>query len=399
MRVGLVTDNLPSEGIGGGIGTYVVLVAEELARRGIEAHVFRWRHPENYAAYQTNGVTYHLCPRWVSAREDGLWQGAVCQWNSRTNPLRADAYILRHFIGKAAAKTPFDLLEFPDIDGYAVSGLNLRGVKKTAVRLHGCSRLCRQFAGEPDDALMTALDEWESRAAVRADVLTSVSHSALAATEKAWKADLWRAKVVPNPIAPIKDTTEIRDATTVFFSGRLERRKGIDVLAKAIPLILRAVPESRFCIFGKDKPWDETQGDAVDGSQVMREILRSNDVCGDEVKFMGAVPREVLLGHLRRAAIALVPSRYENQPFAVLEALACGTPLIVSDIPAHREIIRNDAEGVTFTGENANQLAQKTIQLLTDPARRAALSESERRRSEDFHVGPVTDKLLAAWGV
>ena len=399
MRIGLVTDNLPSEGIGGGIGTYVVLVAEELARRGMDAHIFRWRHPENYATYQASGVTYHLCPRWVSAREDGLWQGAVCQWNSRTNPLRADAYILRHFIGKIAAKTPFDLLEFPDIDGYALSGLHLRGVKRVAVRLHGCSRLCRQFAGEPEDAPMTVLDKWEARAAAEAHVLTSVSHSALAATEKAWKADLWRATVVPNPIAPIEKRTETRDAVTVFFSGRLERRKGIDVLAKAIPLILSAVPEAQFRIFGKDKLWDETQSDANNGGDVMREILRANGVCGDEVKFMGAVPRDVLLGHLRRATVALVPSRYENQPFAVLEALACGTPLIVSDIPAHREIIRSEAEGVTFTGENANELAQKTIELLTRPARRAALSESERKRSEDFHVGPVTDKLLAAWGL
>ena len=132
MRVALVTDNLPSEGIGGGIGTYVVLVAEELARRGIDAHVFRWRSEGAYSAYPANGVTYHLCPKWVSAKGDSLWQGAVCQVASRTNPLQADAYILRVFIGRVAAKTPFDLIEFPDIDGYALSASHLRGVKKTA---------------------------------------------------------------------------------------------------------------------------------------------------------------------------------------------------------------------------------------------------------------------------
>lgn len=398
MRVGLVTDNLPSEGIGGGIGTYVVLVAEELARRGAQAHVFRWRSDNAYTTYSANGVTYHLCPKWVSAREDSLWRGAVCQWTSRTSPIQADAYILRYFIGKIASRTPFDLIEFPDIDGYGLSGLHLRGVNKVAVRLHGCSRLCRQFAGEAENVPMTPLDKWEARAAVRADVLTSVSHSALAATATAWNVNLSRAVVVPNPIAPANNVEETRDAATVFFSGRLERRKGIDVLARAIPQILQVVPEAQFRIFGKDKPWDETQSGAKNGSDVMRAILRSQGVCGDEVKFMGAVPREILLSHLSRAAVALVPSRYENQPFAVLEALACGTPLIVSDIPAHREIVRSETEGVTFAGENASQLAQKTIELLTDPARCAALSDSERKRSKDFHVGPVTDQLLSAWG-
>ncbi len=399
MRVALVTDNLPSEGIGGGIGTYVVLVAEELARRGVEAHVFRWRSDEAYAAYQTNGVTYHLCPKWVSAREDSLWNGAVCQFTSRTNPIQADAYILRYFIGKVAAKTPFDVIEFPDIDGYALSARHLRGVKKIAVRLHGCSRLCRQFAGESEDAPMTALDKWEARAAMRADALTSVSHSALAATARAWGADLSRAVVVPNPIAALPSVGEPRDPATVFFSGRLERRKGIDVLAQAIPQILQAVPEAQFRIFGKDKLWDETQPDSPNGSVVMQQILQARGVCGDKVKFMGAVPRDVLLSYLRRATVALVPSRYENQPFAVLEALACGTPLIVSDIPAHLEIVRNEAEGLTFAGENANELAQKTIALLNDASHRHALSESERKRSADFSVGTVTEQLLQAWGV
>ena len=374
------------------------LVAEELARRGIEAHVFRWRSDDSYMTYSANGVAYHLCPKWVSVKDDSLWNGAVCQVASRTNPLQADAYILRYFLGKVAAKTPFDLVEFPDIDGYAQSGLHLRGVKRVAVRLHGCSRLCRQFAGEPEDAPMTALDKWEARAALRADVLTSVSHSALTATAKAWNVNLSRAVVVPNPIAAMGSIGEPRDAATVFFSGRLERRKGIDVLAQAIPLILQAIPEARFRIFGKDKIWDEAQRDSPNGSKVMQEILWSRGVCGDEVKFMGAVPRDVLLSYLRRATVALTPSRYENQPFAVLEALVCGTPLIVSDIPAHREIVRNESEGLTFEGENANELARKTIELLTDPARRAALSESERRRSVDFHVGPVTDQLLRAWG-
>ena len=203
-----------------------------------------------------------------------------------------------------------------------------------------------------------------------------------------------RAVVVPNPIAPIHNAGEARDPATVFFSGRLERRKGVDILAQAIPQILEAVPEARFRIFGKDKPYD----DAQNGGDIMREILRSNGVCGDEAQFMGAVPREMLLSHLRRATVALVPSRYENQPFAVLEALACGTPLLVSDIPAHREIVRNENEGWTFAGENVDELAQKTIALLQNPALRETLSESERKRSEDFHVRPVTDQLLRAWG-
>ena len=395
MRIALVTDNLPSEKIGGGIGTYTVLVAEELARRGIEAHVFRWRSEGKYETYCTNGVTYHLCPKWVSARGSSLWQGAMCQIASRTKSSQTDALILRTFLGRVAAKTPFDLVEFPDIDGYAVSGIGVRGVKRVAVRLHGCSRLCRQFAGEPEDAPVTALDRLEIRAAQQADVLTSVSHSALAATRKVWNAELKGASVVPNPIAPMNETKVPRDPATVFFSGRLERRKGIDTLAEAIPKILRSCPDAKFIIFGKDTPWS----DGRNGSDVLREILQKNNVGASQVQIMGAVPRETLLAFLQKATLAVVPSRYENQPFAVLESLACGTPLVVSDIPAHREIIEHEAAGRMFSCGDAGDLANQVIVLLSNPGFRATMSAAARERSRDFHTAPVVDSLLAAWGV
>ena len=395
MRIALVTDNLPSEKIGGGIGTYTVLVAEELARRGIEAHVFRWRSEGAYQTYCANAVTYHLCPKWVSVRGSSLWQGAMCQIASRTKSSQTDALILRAFLRRVAAKTPFDLVEFPDIDGYAISAVGLKGVKKVAVRLHGCSRLCRQFAGEPEDAPLTALDKLEIRAAQQADVLTSVSHSALAATRKVWNADLKAASVVPNPIAPMQAAKEPRDPATVFFSGRLERRKGINTLAEAIPKILRSCPEAKFVIFGKDTPWS----DGRNGSDVLHEILQKHNVCESQVQSMGAVPRATLMNFLQQATLAVVPSRYENQPFAVLESLACGTPLVVSDIPAHKEIIENKAAGRMFSCGDAGDLANQVIALLSNPGLRDTISAAAQERSRDFHTAPVVDSLLAAWGI
>ena len=117
------------------------------------------------------------------------------------------------------------------------------------------------------------------------------------------------------------------------------------------------------------------------------------------VTMPGAVPREELLAHLKRATLAVVPSLYENQPFAVLEALALATPLLVSDIPAHSEMIVSPDMGATFRVNDAKDFACEVIALLEDAERRERLSRGALARSRDFEIETVVDRLLTAWGV
>ncbi len=398
MRIGIVTDNLPWEGLGGGIGTYTVLTAHELVRRGIEVHVFRWRSEEGYSRYERDGVHYHLCPKWISLRGDSPKYGLMLQFSSRMNPPLAETQILRSVIEKVSSEKPFDVIEFPEFEGYGKAGIGLKGVKHVSVRLHGCSKLVRHFAGESEDAPMQKVDALEREVALKADSVTSVSRSALQATQKIWKTSLENATVVPNPIERMIesfDEVSERLPTTVFFGGRLEARKGIETLSAAIPLIVEAVPDVQFQIFGKDKEWD----DGRTGAEIVHAMLDANPHLRGKVLVPGAVSREELLTHLRRATLAVVPSLYENQPFAVLEALALATPLLVSDISAHTEMITNSEMGETFKVGNAKDFACRVISLLENSERRNSLSRGALARSRAYETEPIVDSLLSCWGV
>ena len=398
MRIGIVTDNLPWEGLGGGIGTYTVLTARELMRRGIEVHVFRWRSEEGDSRYERDGVHYHLCPKWVSLRGESPKYGLMLQFSSRLNPPLAETQILRSVIEKVSSEKPFDVIEFPEFEGYGKAGLRLKGVKHVSVRLHGCSKLVRHFAGEAEDAPMQKVDALEREVALKAHSVTSVSRSALEATQKIWKTSLENATVVPNPIERMIGSFEEiseRLPATVFFGGRLEARKGIETLSSAIPMIAKAVPAVQFQIFGKDKEWE----DGRTGADVIQSMLSANPHLAGKISMPGAVSREELLIHLRRATLAVVPSLYENQPFAVLEALALATPLLVSDIPAHMEMITNSEMGVTFKVGNAKDFACEVIALLEDSERRIALSLGALSRSRAYETEPIVDSLLQCWGL
>lgn len=396
MRIGLVTDNLPCENIGGGIGTYTVLVAEELVRRGIETHIFRWQTPGKYETFGEGGITYHRLPKWVSMRE-AVQDGMAIQAAHRSGNPMAYPLIMRHFLKPLAAQKPFEVIEFPDIDGYAHAAFGLRGVDRIAVRLHGCSKLCRIFAGEAETMVFTAVDKLEIKAARQANCVTSVSQSALDATRKSWGEPLPKAKVVFNPVERMKNekTGGERKSRTVFYSGRLEPRKGIDTLARAIPQIATQFPDVTFQIFGKDTAWS----DGRRGSDVIREIVSGEAEVCERVQIPGAVTRSELLEHLSRATVVVVPSLHENQPFAVLEALASGTPLVVSDIAAHTEILQNEQQSLMFPVGDAEALARQVNTLLSMESLRRTLSENALVRSRDFEIGTIVDQLLSAWGV
>lgn len=396
MRIGLVTDNLPSENIGGGIGTYTVLVAQELVRRGIETHIFRWQTPGKHEVSVENGITIHRLPKWVSLR-DSLQDGIAINAAQRAGNPMVFPLIMRHFLKALAIKKPFDVIEFPDIDGYANAAFGLKGVKRVAVRLHCCSKLCRIFAGEAAVSPLTALDRLEIKAVRQADCVTSVSCSALEATRTSWNEPIANAKVVYNSVERMTEENALpeREPCTVFYSGRLEPRKGVDTLARAIPQILAKFPNVKVQIFGKAMPWS----DGRSGADVIREI-----VCGalgdsERVQILGAVTRGELLQHLQRATVAVVPSLYENQPFAVLEALACATPLVLSEIPAHTEILQNEHRGLLFPAGDAVALACQVNALLGAEELRHSLSVNALARSRDFEIGVIADQLLLAWGV
>ena len=152
---------------------------------------------------------------------------------------------------------------------------------------------------------------------------------------------------------------------TFLFVGRLGYEKSVDVLIRGIAEAAREDPGIRLVIVG--------EGPAAEG---LRELARSLG-CSDRVLFTGKIDHQTLLrgGLIHNARAFVTASRTEVQSMTVLEAIACGTPVILAEGEAMEEII--DGNGLFFDPNRVDALAGCLVRMASD----GALHAEFRRRA------------------
>ena len=106
-------------------------------------------------------------------------------------------------------------------------------------------------------------------------------------------------------------------------------------------------------------------GDGPDKHNVERAIQKHK--LRGVVTLLGWVSRSALVGELRRADCFLSLSRYEGMPNAMLEAMACGLPVVASKIAPHEELIYDDAEGFLVDFDSDRGLDKVLLRLSENP--------------------------------
>ena len=81
---------------------------------------------------------------------------------------------------------------------------------------------------------------------------------------------------------------------------------------------------------------------------------------------LGRQPRSRILEEVKKGGIVVVPSLYESFAITVIEAMACGTPVIASDLAALRETIRSEDKGLLFQAGDPDALADQVVRVMTD---------------------------------
>jgi glycosyltransferase involved in cell wall biosynthesis len=177
---------------------------------------------------------------------------------------------------------------------------------------------------------------------------------------------------------------ELAGKTVLLFLSRINFKKGLAIVAKAFGRIHRARPDTRLVIAGPD-----TDGY---GARV-REWLAAAGVL-DATTFTGMLLGEKKAALLQRASLFLLPSYSENFGLAIVEAMAAGLPVVISDrVNIWREIAAARA-GVAVTPE-AEQVATAALALLGDPAAARDMGERGRRlASERFSWRTTGDRLV-----
>jgi glycosyltransferase involved in cell wall biosynthesis len=147
---------------------------------------------------------------------------------------------------------------------------------------------------------------------------------------------------------------EDRVEPEIVFLGRLRRYKGAQHAIAALPLVLTTVPEARLTIVG-DGPYRPE----------LERLARELGVA-ERVRFLGAVPQAEKVAALNRAQVAVNPSPKEGWGLTVIEANACGAPVVASRSPGLIESVRDGETGRLVPHGDPQALAAGVVKLLVD---------------------------------
>jgi phosphatidyl-myo-inositol alpha-mannosyltransferase len=199
-------------------------------------------------------------------------------------------------------------------------------------------------------------------------------------------------EIVPNGIdletferpAPRRITLE-SGFRHVLFVGRIEPRKGLEHLVRAMPQVQRCVPRTRLTVIGDGPDRGRLQALATE--------LRA------DVEFAGRVEDEDLVAWLQACDIVCAPSTGgESFGIVLLEAMACAKPVVASHIEGFVELLDQvDCGRLVPPGDHAG-LAAALVELLNDDAKRRALGARCPSLAADFDWRRIAAKLESIYG-
>jgi glycosyltransferase involved in cell wall biosynthesis len=191
----------------------------------------------------------------------------------------------------------------------------------------------------------------------RAVVVVLSSRMKISLTEHGF--DLLDVQLIPNGVditrfnpTHLDSSSDGREQIVVCVSG-LRYEKGIDVLLQAWHLVHQQALQARLIIVGDG------------GLQFQLECMAKALGIANSVEFTGLqtdVPTQ-----LHRGGIAVLPSRWEGMPNALLEAMGCGLPCVATRVSGSEDIIQHGVNGLLVEPEDYHSMAQALLTLLLDP--------------------------------
>jgi glycosyltransferase involved in cell wall biosynthesis len=184
------------------------------------------------------------------------------------------------------------------------------------------------------------------------------------------------------PPADVRGYAIDDDTRLVVYAGRFVSCKNISNLLSAAATVVERQPEVRFLLAGEGPERRPAE------DEVRRRGL------ADRIRFAGFVPDPWSL--MKRAAVMVSVSRFEGAPNSVLEAMAAGCPMVVSDIPAHREIL--DESSAAFAApESADGIAAAIESVLGAPERARERAERARESVRAYSVDAMALRYEAMY--
>jgi glycosyltransferase involved in cell wall biosynthesis len=174
----------------------------------------------------------------------------------------------------------------------------------------------------------------------------------------------------------------------ILFVGRLHPVKGVRYLIQAMQLIHESHPETKLILVG--------DGEERDYLEDLTDHLGIREC----VDFVGEVPHERIIDYLDHADVFVLSSLSESFGIVLLEAMACGLPIVATRVGGIPEIIEDGVNGYLVNPGDYQELSERIQLLLRDEASTAEMSKNNRQKATGYSWEQVVNKLEKLyWGI
>ena len=368
----IISDGYPSKGLP--YSAFIATLAEEMTRQGMRVHVIS---PQSLTKHWLRGVP--LAPRHFTQEAEGRTIEVYRPYSITAGDGRL-GFITRGF-NRLVATCTAKRLQRPDIV-YAHFWLNaamaIPYIKATKLPLVVAT-------GEdviPAGQISSSDKEW-LKANVKAVICVSTKNRNESVS--LGLADEKRCSVIPNAYSPNvfykEDTTSIRkelglknDDFVVAFCGRFNERKGVFRLDAALKQLNNPHIKAIYI------------GSPMDNNTVVPDYTG--------IAFMGPLPHNEIVHYLNAADVFVLPSLAEGCPNSVIEAMACGLPVISSDLPFNEDIL-NSNSSILIEPQNIDAIADAIQLLFLDTTMRQQLAKESLSKAKSLRIENRTKKILS----
>jgi D-inositol-3-phosphate glycosyltransferase len=385
----------PGTGDAGGLNVYVVEVAKQLARRGVEVEIFtRAVCPDAPPAVElVPGVLVrNVVAGPFEELDKNALPGQICPFTfgvlrteAAFEPGRYDLVHAHYWLSGQVAAVAAERWGVPLIQSMHTLGK----VKNLALASGDCAEPAVRIRGEGE--VVAAAHRLVANTAEEARQLIEL-----------YGADPWRVKTV-NPGVDLSvfrpgSVFEARrrlglpaDAVVLVFAGRIQPLKGPDVVLHAAASLLRSSPSlaSRLVVVFIGGPSGSEVGapgrlDGLAAQLGIEGCVRQEPPC----------PQRELADWYRAATLVLVPSHSESFGLVALEAQACGTPVVAAAVGGLRTVVRDGFSGVLVEGHDPVSYARAVSSLVASPGRLALLSRGAVEHASAFGWPATAERLI-----
>jgi phosphatidylinositol alpha-mannosyltransferase len=197
-------------------------------------------------------------------------------------------------------------------------------------------------------------------------------------------------EIVPNGVdverfaRPGASVAGLPDGRILLWVGRLDPQKGFPIMVRAFGRLATEFPDLSLVVAGDGRDRHATD--------LLNEDARTR------VRMLGSVPNVELPAYLAAADVFASPATgHESFGIVLVEALAAGVPVVASDIPGYREVIRAGVDGLLVPPSDAAALASAIRRVLAEPDLASGLAHAGRARAREFSWDVVVPRIEAIY--